>query len=172
MSKAVIGIAATLTQAETIVDRLKLAGFFADQVSILMPDVTASTEFGHENETKAPEGTAIGATTGFAIGGVLGWLAGIGALALPGLGAFIAAGPIMAALSGAATGTALGGVVGGLTGLGIPEYEAKLYEGRIKEGHILIAAHTEDPEMRRRAEEVMKECKAEDVHTVNASKNG
>lgn len=172
MSKAVIGIATTLTQAETIVDRLKLAGFFADQVSILMPDVTATTEFGHENETKAPEGTAIGATTGFAIGGVLGWLAGIGALALPGLGAFIAAGPIMAALSGAATGTAIGGLVGGLSGLGIPEYEAKLYEGRLKEGHILIAAHTEDPEMRRRAEEIMKECKAEDVHTVQASKNG
>ncbi len=170
MSKAIIGIASTLTQAETIVDRLKLSGFFSDQVSILMPDVTTNTEFGHENESKAPEGTAVGAGTGFLVGGVLGWLAGIGSLAIPGVGALIAAGPIMAALSGAAAGTALGGVTGGLIGLGIPEYEAKLYEGRLKEGHILIAAHTEDPELRKRAEEIMKECKAEDVHTVEAAK--
>ena len=171
MSKAIIGIATSLTQAETIVDRLKLSGFFSDQVSILMPDVTSNTEFGHENESKAPEGTAAGAGTGFVIGGVLGWLAGIGALALPGMGPFIAAGPIMAALSGAAAGTAVGGLTGGLIGLGIPEYEAKLYEGKLKEGHILIAAHTEDPEMRKRAEEVMKDCKAQDVHVVEATKS-
>ncbi len=170
MAKAVIGIATTLTQAEQIVDRLKLSGFFSDQVSILMPDVTSSTEFAHENESKAPEGTAVGAGSGFLVGGILGWLAGIGALAIPGLGPFIAAGPIMAALSGAATGTAIGGVTGGLIGLGIPEYEAKIYEGRLSKGNILIAAHTEDAELRRRAEEVMKECKAEDVHTVEASK--
>lgn len=169
MAKAVIGLASNLTQAETIVDRLRMAGFVSDEISVLMPDMTSTQDFAYKNETKAPEGTAIGAGTGAVIGGALGWLAGIGSLAIPGLGAFIAAGPIMAALSGAAAGGAVGGVTGGLIGLGVPEYEAKLYEGRIKEGNILIAVHATDADLRKRVEDILKECDARDVHSVEAT---
>src|SRR6187397_2262694 len=141
MSKSVFGIATTHGQAERIVEELQAQGFAASEISVLMPDTGGTHDFGHVKATKAPEGATTGAATGGATGGVLGLLAGIGALAIPGLGPFIAAGPIMAALGGASVGAATGGLIGALVGLGIPEYEAKRYEGRIREGGILLSAH-------------------------------
>src|SRR5262245_52883329 len=141
MAKAVFGIAPSESQAVVIVERLRAAGFSNNDISVLFPARTGTKEFAHEQHTKAPEGAATGAGTGGVLGGALGWLVGIGALAIPGLGPFIAAGPIMAALSGAAAGAALGGLAGALIGLGIPEYEAKRYEGKIKEGNVLISVH-------------------------------
>src|ERR671936_1311483 len=148
MAQAVFCLAKTEAQAITIVDQLKAAGFSPSDISVLLPDKTGTKDFAHEQHTKAPEGAATGAGTGGVLGGALGWLIGIGALAIPGLGPFIAAGPIMAALSGAAAGAALGGITGALVGLGIPEYEAKRYEGKIKEGNILISVHTENSDER------------------------
>src|SRR6058998_4442545 len=141
MSKSVFGIATTQGQAERIVQQLQSQGFGTSEISVLMPDTGGTRDVGHIKATKAPEGATTGAATGGATGGVLGLLAGIGALAIPGVGPFIAAGPIMAALSGAAVGAATGGVVGALVGMGIPEYEAKRYEGRVKEGGILLSVH-------------------------------
>ena len=141
MAKSVFCIARTEAQAATIVEQLKAANFSNNDISVLLPDKTGTRDFAHEQHTKAPEGAATGASTGGVLGGAFGWLVGIGALAIPGLGPFIAAGPIMAALSGAAAGAALGGVTGALIGLGIPEYEAKRYEGKIKEGNMLISVH-------------------------------
>lgn len=163
MAKAVFCIARTESQAIDIVDRLKAAGFSNNDISVLLPDKTGTRDFAHEQHTKAPEGAAAGAGTGGLLGGALGWLAGIGALAIPGLGPFIAAGPIMAALSGAAAGAALGGITGALIGMGIPEYEAKRYEGRVKEGGILISVHTEDRNERERAKSIFEAAGAEDV---------
>ena len=163
MAKAVFCIAQTEAQATTIVDQLKAAGFSHNDISVLLPDKTGTKDFAHEQHTKAPEGAATGAGTGGVLGGALGWLVGIGALAIPGLGPFIAAGPIMAALSGAAAGAALGGLTGALIGLGIPEYEAKRYEGKIKEGNILISVHTEDSTERARAKDIFERLGAEDV---------
>jgi hypothetical protein len=128
-----------------------------------MPDKESTREFAHEKQTKAPEGATTGALTGGAIGGVLGWLTGIGALAIPGLGPFIAAGPIMAALSGAAVGGATGGLVGALIGMGIPEYEAKRYESRVKEGGVLISVHSDNAEETRRAKEIFERAGAEGI---------
>src|SRR4029450_11392377 len=138
---AVFGIYSTVTQAELAVDALVNEGFSNADVSVLMSDNQGSKDFAHEKNTKAPEGTTTGAATGGAIGGTLGLLAGIGALAIPGVGPLIAAGPIMAALSGAAVGAATGGVVGGLVGLGIPEIEAKRYEEKLKKGNYVVAVH-------------------------------
>jgi hypothetical protein len=166
MTQSVIGITKTLVEAESVVDALKVIGFPNSEISVLLPDKQGTKDFAHENTTKAPEGAVTGASTGGAIGGVLGWLAGIGSLAIPGAGPFIAAGPIMAALSGVAAGAALGGVTGALVGMGIPEYEAKMYDGKIRDGNILIAAHSEDKEMLKRAEEAMKQYKATDIHRV------
>ena len=163
MAQAVFCLAQTEAQAIGIVDRLKAAGFSANDISVLFPDKTGTKDFAHEHHTKAPEGAAAGAGTGGILGGALGWLVGIGALAIPGLGPFIAAGPIMAALSGAAAGAALGGIAGGLIGLGIPEYEAKRYEGKIKEGNILISVHTENSTERARAKEIFEQLGAEDI---------
>ena len=132
MSKSVFGIATTLGQAERIVHQLQAQGFATSEISVLMPDTGGTRDVGHVKATKAPEGATTGAATGGATGGVIGLLAGIGALAIPGVGPLIAAGPIMAALSGAAVGAATGGVVGGLIGLGIPEIEAKRYEEKLK----------------------------------------
>src|SRR5881396_980150 len=137
-SKAVFCLARDQEHASRIVEDLKTAGFASDDISVLMPDKRSSRDFAHEKHTKAPEGATTGAITGGALGGVLGWLTGIGALAIPGLGPFIAAGPIMAALSGAAVGATAGGVIGGLIGMGIPEIEAKRYEGKLKSGNYLI----------------------------------
>jgi hypothetical protein len=163
MEKAVFCIAQTESQAANIVDQLKAAGFSNNDISVLFPDKRGTKDFAHEQNTKAPEGAAAGAGTGGVVGGVFGWLVGIGALAIPGLGPFIAAGPIMAALSGAAAGAAIGGVSGALIGMGIPEYEAKRYEGKVKDGNILISVHTEDSTERSRAKDIFEKAGAEDI---------
>jgi hypothetical protein len=163
MAKAVFCITKTEAQAIAIVDQLKAAGFSSNDISVLFPDKSGTKDFAHEQHTKAPEGAAAGAGTGGVLGGALGWLVGIGTLAIPGLGPFIAAGPIMAALSGAAAGAALGGLTGALIGLGIPEYEAKRYEGKIKEGNILISVHTEDSTERKRAKDIFERAGADDI---------
>ena len=163
MAKAVIAIAKSEDQAVRIVEQLKAAGFSNNDVSVLLPDRAGSRDFAHEHHTKAPEGAATGAVAGGVMAGVLGWLAGIGTLAIPGVGPLIAAGPIMAALSGAAAGGAVGTLAGALVGLGIPEYEAKQYEGKVKNGNILISVHTEDSKERNVAKEIFDRAHAEDV---------
>jgi hypothetical protein len=163
MAKAVFGLVDNEFQAERIVDELRVAGFSNNDISVLFPDKSGTRDFAHEQHTKAPEGAATGAATGGVLGGALGWLAGIGSLAIPGLGPFIAAGPIMAALAGAGVGAAAGGLTGALIGMGIPEYEAKLYEGKIKEGNILIAVHSENSEETKRAKEILERAGAHDV---------
>lgn len=161
--KSVFCIATTRTQAEHIVDQLKAANFSYNDISVLFPDKETSRDFAHEKSTKAPEGAVAGAGTGGVLGGALGWIVGIGALAIPGVGPFIAAGPIIAALSGAAVGAAVGGIAGGLIGLGIPEIEAKRYEGKIQKGNILISVHTENADEIARAKKIFEDAKAEDI---------
>jgi uncharacterized membrane protein len=171
MSKtSVFCIATSYPQAERIVKNLQDAGFPAAEISVLLPDTEGKHDIGHVKATKAPEGVATGATTGGVTGGVIGLLAGIGALAIPGVGPLIAAGPIMAALSGAAVGATTGGVVGGLIGLGIPEIEAKRYEEKLKTGNYLIAVHAHDDEQEDRAEEIFEAAGAEDITTSSMSK--
>jgi hypothetical protein len=160
---AVFGIYKTRTSAEQSVDRLLAAGFSSDDISVLLPDSNSSKEFAHEKNTKAPEGTTAGVTAGGAIGGTLGLLAGIGALAIPGVGPFIAAGPIMATLAGAGVGGAVGGLIGALVGMGIPEYEAKRYEGIIKAGGVLLSVHCDTSEEIARAKNLLKNTGAEDI---------
>jgi tetrahydromethanopterin S-methyltransferase subunit C len=156
--KAVFAIVSTELQAERIAGELKSAGFSADDVSVLLPD---------KKESKASEGAVAGVSTGGFVGGSLGWLVGIGSLAIPGLGPFIAAGPILAALSGAAIGAAVGGFTGALVGMGIPEPEAKQYESKIRERHILMAVHTgEDGRRRERAIEILKQGGAHDIASI------
>ena len=138
-------------------DALRAAGYRNTDISVLFPDNRGTKDFAHEKNTKAPEGTTAGAASGLAIGGTLGWLAGIGALAIPGIGPFIAAGPIVAALAGAGAGGALGGLVGALVGMGIPEYEAKRYEGRIRSGGILMSVHCDNSEWVGRAKEILRD---------------
>ena len=167
MSKSVFGIATTHAQAERIVEQLQAQGFAESEISVLMPDTGGTRDVGHVKATKAPEGATTGAATGGATGGVIGLLAGIGALAIPGVGPLIAAGPIMAALSGAAVGAATGGVVGGLIGLGIPEIEAKRYEEKLKKGNYLVAVHTDESEDVDRAKKIFKNAGAEDISTVS-----
>jgi len=163
MAKAVFCIAKSEEQATRIVNELKEAGFSNNDVSVLLPDRAGSRDFAHEHHTKAPEGAATGAIAGGVMAGVLGWLVGIGSLAIPGVGPLIAAGPILAALSGAAAGGAVGGLAGGLVGLGIPEYEAKQYEGKVKNGNILISVHTEDSKERSIAKKVFDRAHADDI---------
>lgn len=160
---AVFGIYKTSVQAEQTVDRLLQAGFSQNDISVLMPDAHSTKEFAHEKNTKAPEGTATGVTTGGAIGGTLGLLAGIGALAIPGVGPFIAAGPIMGALAGLGVGGAVGGLVGALVGMGIPEYEAKRYEGRVKDGGVLLSVHCDTSDEISRAKDILKQSGADDI---------
>jgi len=170
MSKSsVICIASSEPQAITIVDRLKAAGFSNNDISVLFPDKTGTRDFAHEQHTKAPEGATTGGLTGGVLGGALGWLAGIGALAIPGVGPFIAAGPIMAALGGAAVGGTVGGIAGALIGLGIPEYEAKRYEGKIREGNILISVHSDDSDETREAKEIFNQAGAKDISSTGES---
>jgi hypothetical protein len=163
MAKAVFCIAKSEEQAVRIVNQLKEAGFSNNDVSMLLPDRVGSRDLGHEQHSKAPEGAAAGAVAGGVAVGVLGWLVGIGSLAIPGVGPLIAAGPILAALSGAAAGGAVGGVTGGLIGAGVPEYEAKQYEGKLKNGNILIAVHAEDSKERAAAKEIFERTKADDI---------
>ena len=168
--KAVFGMAKSESQAIMIADRLRAAGFSENDVSVLFPDKQGTKDFAHEQHTKAPEGAAVGAGGGAVLGGALGWIVGIGALAIPGLGPFIAAGPIMAALAGAAGGAAAGGLTGALIGMGIPEYEAKRYEGKVKDGNILMSVHTDDGKERDRAKEILTKGGAEDIsYTGEAS---
>ncbi|MEO7166799.1 MAG: hypothetical protein ABI787_00390 [Spartobacteria bacterium] len=171
MSKtSVFGIATSYSQAERIVESLQGAGFPAAEISVLLPADEGNHDIGHVKATKAPEGATTGAATGGVTGGVIGLLAGIGALAIPGVGPLIAAGPIMAALSGAAIGGTAGGVVGGLIGLGIPEIEAKRYDEKIREGNYLISVHTHDGDQEDRAEKIFKDADAEDITTSSMSK--
>jgi hypothetical protein len=164
MSKtSVFCISTSRGQADRIVDQLKTANFSNNDISVLFPDKGTTRDFAHEKNTKAPEGAVAGASTGGVIGGALGWIAGIGALAIPGVGPFIAAGPIVAALSGAAVGAAVGGIAGGLIGLGIPEIEAKRYEGKVKQGNILISVHTADVGDVARAKDIFKQAGAQDI---------
>lgn len=163
MKKAVFCIASSETQATRIVGDLRSAGFVDNDISALFPDKGGSRDFAHENNTKAPEGAAAGAGAGGVVGGTLGVLAGIGALAIPGIGPFIAAGPIMAALSGAAVGAAAGGLTAALIGLGIPELEAKVYEGKIRGGNILISAHATTNAQEKSAKEIFERAGATDI---------
>jgi hypothetical protein len=161
---AVFGIYRGVSEAERGVDALVQQGSFSNSdVSVLMPDRQSSKDFAHEKQTKAPEGTTTGAVTGGTIGGTLGLLAGIGALAIPGLGPFIAAGPIMAALAGVGVGGTVGGLVGALVGMGIPEYEAKRYEGRVKDGGVLLSVHCATSEDITRAKDILKRTGADDI---------
>jgi hypothetical protein len=164
--QAVFCIATTEIQAEDIVSRLKNEGFYNDDISVLFPDKTGSKEFAHEKHTKAPEAAVTGASTGGVLGGAVGFLAGIGSLAVPGLGPFIAANPIMAALSGAAVGAAVGGITGALVGMGIPEYEAKRYEGRLREGNFLISVHADNGKELDSVKTVFREAGAQDISTA------
>jgi hypothetical protein len=166
MSQSVIGLVKNRVDAESLVAALQASGFLNSDLSVLFPDKQGTKDFAHDNSTKSPEGAATGATTGGIIGGALGLLAGIGALAIPGVGPFIAAGPIMATLSGVGVGAALGGVTGALIGMGIPEYEAKMFEGKLMEGNVLIAAHSEVNDDLKRAEEIFKTHGAMDVKRV------
>ena len=163
MAKSVFCLVDNESQASTIVDNLKAANFSNNDISVLFPDKSGTRDFAHEQHTKAPEGAATGAGTGGVVGGVLGWLVGIGSLAIPGVGPFIAAGPIMAALAGAGVGAAVGGLSGALIGVGIPELEAKQYEGKIKGGNILISVHSENGDERKRAKEIFERAGAHDI---------
>ena len=163
---AVFGIFPSRTRAEQAVDALIAAGFRSSDISVLAPDQHSTKELATEKNTKAPEGATTGAGTGALLGGGLGWLLGIGALAIPGLGPFIAAGPIMAALAGAGVGGAVGGLTGALIGMGIPEYEAKRYEGRVKDGGILLSVHSDDSEWTKKAKEVLQRTGAQDISST------
>ena len=163
---AVFGIYATRNSVEGAVDALKAAGFRNTDISVLFPENVGTKDFAAEKNTKAPEGATTGAGTGVVLGGALGWLAGIGALAIPGVGPFIAAGPIMAALAGAGAGGVVGGLTGALVGMGIPEYEAKRYEGRVKKGGILLSVHSDDSNWTKKAKEILEQTGAEDVSST------
>jgi hypothetical protein len=161
--KAVFGIYPSLTSVEIGVDELQAAGFRNTDISVLFPESAGTRDFAHEKKTKAPEGVTAGAGTGVVLGGALGWLAGIGALAIPGIGPFIAAGPIVAALAGAGVGGAIGGITGSLIGLGIPEYEAKRYEGQIRAGGLLLSVHSDNADWTKRAKEILRRTGAQDI---------
>ena len=165
--KAVFGIVANHSSAETVVNELNRAGFSSNDISVLFPDKEGTRDFAHEKNTKAPEGAVAGAGTGGIAGGTLGLLVGIGALAIPGLGPLIAAGPLLAALSGAAVGAAVGGLAGALVGMGIPELEAKAYEGKIRDGNILISVHAEDGKDVDRVKELFKRLNVSDVGSTS-----
>ena len=167
---AAFGIYRDRASVEAAVDMLRQRGFRNTDISVLFPRNEGTKDFATEKNTKAPEGTAAGAGTGAVIGGTLGWLAGIGALAIPGLGPFIAAGPIMAALAGVGVGGAVGGITGALIGMGIPEFEAKRYEGRIKEGGILLSVHCDDSDWTKKAKEVLEHTGAEDVTSTSEAR--
>jgi len=160
---AVFGIYKSAIAAERAVDRLLASGYSNNDISVLLPDNASSKEFAHEKNTKIPEGTTTGVTAGGVIGGTLGLLAGIGSLAIPGVGPFIAAGPIMGALAGLGVGGTVGGLIGALVGMGIPEYEAKRYEARIKEGRVLISVHSENSDETKRAKEIFERADAEGI---------
>ena len=160
---AVYGLYKSRAGIEDAVGSLKQGGFRNTDISVLFPENQGSKDFAIDKGTKAPEGAVTGGGSGALVGGALGWLAGIGLLAIPGIGPFIAAGPIMAMLAGVGVGGAVGTIVGALVGMGMPEYEAKRYEGRIKEGGILLSVHCDSPEWVKRAEQLLKDTGADDV---------
>ena len=167
---AVFGIYSDRERVEVAVDELKSAGFRNTDISVLFPENTGTKEFAHEKDTKAPEGATAGGGTGAVIGGTLGWLAGIGALTIPGIGPFVAAGPIVSMLAGVGVGGAVGGIAGALVGLGIPEYEAKRYEGMVKEGGVLLSVHADDSLWAKRAKEILDLTGARDVASKGEAK--
>jgi len=164
---SVFGIYKTRDDASGAVDALRIAGFRNTDISALLPDNVGTKDFAVEKSTKAPEGAATGASAGAVLGGALGWLAGIGALAIPGVGPLIAAGPIMGALAGMGAGAVTGGILGALTGMGMPEYEAKRYEGRIKEGGILLSVHSDNSEWTSRAKDILERTGAQDIASTS-----
>ena len=163
---AAFGIYQTQVDVEYAVDALRTDGFRNTDVSVLFSDQKGTQDFAVEKNTKAPEGTAAGATTGVLIGGVLGWLAGLGGLAIPGVGPLIAAGPIVAALAGVGVGGAVGGITGALIGMGIPEYEAKRYEGRVKDGGILLSVHSDNSDETKRAKVILERTGAQHISST------
>jgi len=163
---AVFGIFDSRISAELCIDNLMVSGFRSDDISVLAPDADVTHELATEKNTKAPEGATVGATTGGVIGGTLGLLAGIGSLAIPGVGPLIAAGPIMATLAGVGAGAAAGGLIGALVGMGIPEYEAKRYEGRVRNGGILVSVHCDNSNWVSRAEKILKGSGADDISST------
>lgn len=163
---AVFGIYKTPATAEAAVDHLLSKGFTNESISVLLPDDESTRAFAHQKSTKAPEGTTAGVTTGGVVGGTLGLLAGIGALAIPGVGPLIAAGPIMAALAGLGVGGAIGGLLGALVGMGIPEYEAKRYEGAVKNGGTLLSVHCDTSDQIDIAKAALKETGASDISST------
>jgi hypothetical protein len=167
---AVFGIYRDRMSAENAVDVLREANFRNTDISALLPENLGTKDFAHEKNTKAPEGVAAGVTTGAVVGGGLGWLAGIGALAIPGIGPLLAAGPIVALLAGAGAGGAIGGLTGALIGMGIPEYEAKRYEGRVKSGGILLSVHCDSSDWATKAKEILRQTGAEDVSSSAEAK--
>ena len=171
---AVFGIYSNRFAVEEAVEHLRKTGFRNTDISVLFQDNQGTKDVAHEKNTKAPEGVTTGVVAGGLAGGVLGWLVGIGALAIPGLGPFIAAGPIMAALAGAGVGGAVGGLTGALIGMGIPEYVAKRYEGRVKDGGILLSVHSDDAQWTKKAKEILERAGAQDVSSTGeaASEKG
>jgi hypothetical protein len=169
---AVFGIYKTVSQADKAVDALLASGLAQDDISVLLPDNDSTRQFAHEKNTKAPEGTTTGATTGGVVGGALGLLAGIGALSIPGLGPFIAAGPIMATLAGVGAGGVAGGLIGALVGMGIPEYEAKRFEGRVRNGGILLSVHCGSSEEVSILKKLLEKTGAEDVSSAGETSIG
>jgi hypothetical protein len=167
---AVFGIYSTQVQVETAVDEMKHEGFRNADISVLFPKNEGTKDFALEKNTKAPEGATTGAASGAVLGGAFGWLVGIGVLAIPGVGPFIAAGPIMAMLSGVGLGATVGGLTGALVGLGIPEYEAKRYEGRIKAGSILLSVHADDSVWTKKAKAILERTGAENIASTGESK--
>jgi len=159
------GIYPSRSAVEEAVDTMRAAGFRNTDISVLFPDNQGTKDFAHEKHTKAPEGATTGGASGLVVGGTLGWLVGIGAIAIPGLGPVLAAGPIVAALAGAGAVGVIGGIAGALVGLGIPEYEAKRYEGRVKHGGILLSVHCDNTDWTKRAVEILHQTGAEDVAT-------
>jgi hypothetical protein len=167
---AVYGIYPDQLSVENAVDMLRTAGFRNTDISVLFPENEGTKDFALEKQTKAPEGAVSGAGSGAVIGGALGWLAGIGALAIPGIGPFIAAGPIIGMLSGIGVGGAIGGLTGALIGLGIPEYEAKRYEGRIRKGGILLSVHCDSADWTKRAKDILQQSGADDIASASEAK--
>jgi len=167
---AIFGLYPTRAAVEEAIDQLRLEGFRSADISVLLPDNEGTKDLAHEKSTKAPEGATTGAASGAVVGGTLGWLVGIGALAIPGLGPFVAAGPLLAALSGVGVGATLGGFTGALVGMGIPEYEAKRYEGRVKGGSILLSVHSDSSEWTDKAKKVLARTGADDIASAAEAK--
>src|SRR5262247_3440409 len=166
---AAFGIYPSQMALEHGVEALRNANYRPEDISVMFPENVGSKDFAHEKGTKAPEGASTGAGTGAVVGGVLGWLVGLGSLAIPGVGPFIAAGPIMAALAGAGVGGAVGGIAGALIGMGIPEYEAKRYEGRVKNGGMLLSVHCDNSEWTKKAKQILEDTGAQDVSSTGES---